>query len=556
MEPINVVYDICRSYMIDLQGEVSPSLFSKVDGFRRSRNLEGLSTCSSLFDWQSMTVRDWRFLRQVEAFFKKNALFADEQVCREAARIAFFEGEKQCQETNVRLETSEDFRNEITKMQSYISRVLGEYRPFLDKVPELLRVTPGATASHSRRNSLPQLKLKLKVYSTPLSEALIRTLYTFLGFKRVRVMPTKTNRVELVPKNWKTSRTIACEPEGVLPFQLAFDSYAKKRLRFFGIDLSDQSANQRLACEASLSDEYATVDFKAASDTVSYEVVRLLFPKEWLNFLVMVRSPRYRGVFGEGQYEKFSSMGNGTTFAIETLIFAAACYAVGSKRFLVYGDDVIIESSLFGAYQELTRHLGFTINTSKSFVQGPFRESCGVEVFSGIDVTPLYIRGIDTRKACLCHLVNTMGQISVPGGELESLLQRLIIAERLPFTPVSQDSLAGVWIDPVRARRLGVLRTRHGSDFARSYTAKSKVRTFVDSRGYYLWFLMKRACVLFGGPWMERRNITSTQTSSVAIFDHTYVRKWVHWFPPVKATAFIPHWESATVTAANGRRPA
>jgi hypothetical protein len=541
MQPINVLYDICRLYIQDLEG-VDAAVFRTVDGYRRARDVAALTSCSSHFDTAKHSIEDWRHLRQIEAFFKKNALLSQTEVCHDAAKASFFEAEAACAVTNRRLKNlvgrnalvEHPFQKEVNKMARYISNVLGDFRSFLELLPSLVKVTPGATAHSNRRNSLPQMKMRMKVFATRNASNYVRSLYHMYGFRDPRMSYVHSNRVELVPKNWKTDRTIACEPEGNLPLQLAFDTYAKRRLRRFGINLSDQSANQRAAKHGSIHNDLVTVDFSKASDTISYNTISLLFPVEWFDYLNRVRSPGYRGVFGEGIYNKFSSMGNGSTFCVETLVFAAACYACGSKNFLVYGDDVVIERELFDQYVALTRFLGFTINVEKSFSDGPFRESCGKDYYGGIDVTPTYIRNIDQRKASLCHLVNSMLGVAFAGGKLESFLNELIIKEKLPLVPYNESTLSGVWIHPDRARVLGVLKRRHHIDTFRAYVPKCKRRAFVDSRGYYLWFLRANSQVLFAGPWIDSFNSrdASNQTSSVAVFDHKYVRKRVVWQQP------------------------
>lgn len=549
MEPKNVAYDICRHYIRDLRG-VDAALFATVDGYRRARDLAALASCSLHFDAAKHNIEDWRALRQIEAFFKKNSIYADPVKCAEAAKNSFLKAERTCASTNLRLEyfyakrdlLDPDLVLQMSRMERYISSVLGPFDAFLDAMPRLVRVTPGATSHASRRDSLPQLKMRMSLYATSSAIPYLNALYRFYGFNVPRVKVTKSNRVELVPKNYKTSRTIACEPEGNLPFQLAFDTYAKRRLRRKGIDLSDQFRNQRAAKLASVNNDYVTVDFEAASDTVSFNAVAWLFPCDWFKFLCAFRSPEYRGCFGSGKYQKFSSMGNGSTFAIETLIFAAACYATGSRDFLVYGDDVIIGKEFFESYKRLTRFLGFTINASKTFCDGPFRESCGMDAFNGVDVTPQYVRSVADRKPVLCHLVNVLGQIAIMDGELRAYLDEIITSRNLPFVPFQDSTLSGVWIYPGRARQLGILRTRNYVTRYKAYVAKSRTRSFVDSRGYYLWFLNKNSQVLFGGPWVDRRHIRVTETSSVPIFEHTYVRRWVGWVAPSEEIPLYLYW--------------
>jgi len=594
MEPTDVVYCISRCYIEDYQSVIDPGLYAYVHGSIRARNLAALSQCSSYFDGAKHSIMDWRVLRQVEAFFKKNALFAQKDSCASAAKESFLEAERKCAITNLRLDycysqrdkLQPDLRLQLARMERYIRNVLGDFQSFLSVLPRYVKVTAGATASSSRRNSIPQLKLKMKLHATHGAESYLRALYRFFGFEPPEIVYTSSNRVELVPKNWKTDRTIACEPEGVLPLQLAFDTYAKRRLRRFGIDLSDQSRNQCLALTASVTQEWATVDFKSASDTICLAVLAWLLPPDWFAFLCAVRSSHYRGVFGEGRYHKFSSMGNGTTFTLETLIFAAACYAIGSKGFSVYGDDVIVESKLFPEYQKLTSFLGFTINEDKTYTQGSFRESCGVDAFDGVDVTPIYIRGLDGRKAIKSHLINTVAGLALPEGKLASFLCGLVREWKLPYVPYQESTISGVWIDPDNARRLGILtrsrrksivfrsidedgivqekRRRVGKNYIeeyKSYSPKSYARPFRFFRGYYLWFLHKLGQVNFAVPWAEARYRASdripkkehdlpeaSETSKATIFEHVYVRKWVAWNFPSDGLPLHLYWWSGEVT--------
>lgn len=556
MEPINLVYDICRDY-IDDQETVDQALLDVVRGYLRARDLAKLSTCTVHFNWHKHTVDDWRCLRQIEAFFKKNALFVDREVCSSSAHLSFIVNEETCRETNLRIANFTQNRSSITcemrslifAAQRYISNVLGDFQLFIQMLPNLVKVSPGATANASRRDSLPQLKMTLRPYANIGSHKYLKPLYRHFGFKRMRMKECSTNRVELVPKNWKTDRTIACEPEGSLALQLAFDTYAKRRLRRVGINLADQSANMMRAKHASVYDDYVTVDFSSASDTVAYEVVGLLFPLDWFIYLSDQRSPEYRGVFGTGRYHKFSSMGNGSTFCIETLIFAGACWAVGSRDFLVYGDDVIIEKEYYEAFAALTRFLGFTVNEEKTYLTGPFRESCGGDYFDGVNTTPVYIRNISKRKADLCHLVNTLHSIALPWGKLEARLLALRDKRKLPLVPFNESSMSGVWISPRYARKLGVLQTKRlfekgpELDYYRAYVPKYRRRSFVDSRGYYLWFLYKNSQVLFGGPWeVAALKVSNLKTSSVPVFLHRYVRKWVSWHNIRPALALPDHF--------------
>ncbi len=214
----------------------------------------------------------------------------------------------------------------------------------------------------------------------------------------VNVVPG--NSIIAVPKNFKTDRTIAKEPCMNIYVQKGIGRVIRHRLNRVGVDLNDQTRNQRAALQGSLSGELATVDLSMASDTLSYEVVSWLLPNDWWYALEQCRSPV--GVLPSGEivnYQKFSSMGNGYTFELESLIFWAICQQVCRPNInetdlsvCVYGDDLIIPSEHYDSLVERLAQAGFTPNMKKSFASGPYRESCGKHYFQGSDITPFYVR--------------------------------------------------------------------------------------------------------------------------------------------------------------------
>ena len=208
------------------------------------------------------------------------------------------------------------------------------------------------------------------------------------------------NSIIAVPKNYKTDRTIAKEPCMNIYVQKGIGRVIRHRLNRVGVDLNDQTRNQRAAREGSITGALATVDLSMASDTLSYEVVSWLLPNDWWFALEQCRSPV--GVLPSGtqvKYQKFSSMGNGYTFELESLIFWAILQQVCKPNVnetdpsvCVYGDDLIVPSMHYEPLVERLSQAGFTPNMKKSFAVGPYRESCGKHYFNGSDVTPFYVR--------------------------------------------------------------------------------------------------------------------------------------------------------------------
>jgi hypothetical protein len=260
----------------------------------------------------------------------------------------------------------------VERIGLIIADTLGPVETFYAELPQHVKITNGATAAHPRSRSGGVDRVKRTMYATERSHPYLKALSTFWGYT-YNFRKIHHNRVELVPKNWKTHRTIACEPEGNSALQLAFDSFCKRKLRSrLNTDLADQSRNQRLALEASVHGKLCTVDLKAASDRLALNVVHLLFPRGWVDFFLATRSPCWRHADGSYRpYHKLSSMGNGYTFTIETLVFAAVCKSIGCKEWSVYGDDIIVESEFFDALVDVLTYLGFEVNQEKSHVSLP-----------------------------------------------------------------------------------------------------------------------------------------------------------------------------------------
>jgi hypothetical protein len=317
------------------------------------------------------------------------------------------------------------------------------------------------------------------------------------------------NRISWVPKNWKTWRGIAAEPTHVLPLQLAAGGFILKKLLRWGVDLRDQTRNQEQARIGSITGLRATIDLRMASDLLAINAVVLLLSRGWYSLLWRLRSVsgRVEGREDLVTYAKFSSMGNGFTFPLETLIFTAACRAVGSKINVVYGDDIVIETELVADLQKLLRFLGFRVNQEKSFSdpECKFRESCGTDWYDGKLVTPYYIREGATHDPVptqVCHLVNNLLAISVPGGNLWRLCRMYVSSHRLPLVPFNADSMSGIFIDPADARRLGKLyksttdnqeEPDYQTPVFRGFGPRPVTRSNSGRRPYFLWHLFSSA---------------------------------------------------------------
>lgn len=142
-----------------------------------------------------------------------------------------------------------------------------------------------------------------------------------------------------------------------------------------------------------MKDGLATIDLSSASDTVAASLVRAIVPLDWLHLFEVARS-EYSNVEGEEiRLAKFSSMGNGYTFELESLLFYSICKAVGVESPQVFGDDIIVPQGQSQCVIDALVCLGFSVNEDKTFLEGRFFESCGVDSFDGKDVRPFFLKG-------------------------------------------------------------------------------------------------------------------------------------------------------------------
>jgi hypothetical protein len=331
---------------------------------------------------------------------------------RDAALEKFWKAEERCFWTNLKFCQSdkdiEALHPGLHRAKRKIYNLLGPEIP-LEEISRGFGHGPGATTRLPRSSGDAVYKYSTEVEVTPnalaignaaiCSQPIWKRMFSPREDGTLDLQTVWGNKVTTVPKNYKTDRVIAVEPDLNMYVQKGLGSVIRRRLKKVGVDLDDQTLNQDAARDLQL----ATIDFSMASDLVSQGLVRYLLPPNWCDLIASMRSEW--GVL-DGTlhlYSKVSSMGNGFTFELESLIFwalAAACVSEGEhSRIRVYGDDVILPVLDALDFLELSDVAGFIPNHDKSFFSGPFRESCGKHYFSGCDITPFYIkRPVDTLE--------------------------------------------------------------------------------------------------------------------------------------------------------------
>lgn len=331
--------------------------------------------------------------RYATEFLKKVTWLPMPDKRRANALAKFQQAETTCSLANNR------FRNEpepswFGRVRKTIARVLGPLDSgVLDTIVDLMRHGPGSSVGIKGDGLTASDKYRYPVTMTanllPYAESIMGPLWA----SRYRPLIVRGSTWSSVRKNAETDRGICTEPVLNMFGQLGIGEYLAKRLKRFGVDLRDQRWNQALAEKAEMW-RLATLDLASASDCTAYESVRSLFPPKWFALLALFRSPEMKIDGSWVALEKWSTMGNGYTFPLETLIFYAVVSAMVPRKDMcvtaVYGDDMIVPQANVAAVVEALEYLGFQVNGKKSCLAGNFFESCGTDFLRGKQCRPFF----------------------------------------------------------------------------------------------------------------------------------------------------------------------
>lgn len=283
----------------------------------------------------------------------------------------------------------------------------------------------------------------------------------FESVLRNKLKPIPGNRLTTVPKTSDVSRPICIEPGLTMMLQKGVGSNIRKKLRRVGVHMDYQPEFHRYLVKHCW-DLISTVDLSSASDTISYEFVKFMLPLNWFMLLDSLRSdqcmlPHRRWYVTQ----KFSSMGNGYTFELETLLFWALAQAVAiiekadpffernerphdlDPRYAgkhnvpisVFGDDIIVSSNIEGKLFTVLEECGFSVNQRKTFTYDrAFKESCGTFSLFGFELPVVNLKKIDTWPDVfvICNMLrkqrNALHEIGLfkQSWEIEELRQLLI----------------------------------------------------------------------------------------------------------------------------------
>lgn len=212
-------------------------------------------------------------------------------------------------------------------------------------------------------------------------------------------------KVLLVPKDSRGPRLISCEPVDYQWAQQGLGSAIVKHVESHpltreSVRFTDQEPNRNAALVGSATGRYATLDLNEASDRVSLDLVRLLFPYKVLPYLEACRTTST--CLPDGRVlplRKFAPMGSCLCFPVLSLVVWSLLSSnmpdtYTRDRVYVYGDDVIVPTTQVENAIIILESFGLKVNRDKSCTSGLFRESCGMDAFLGQNVTPVRLRTV------------------------------------------------------------------------------------------------------------------------------------------------------------------
>jgi hypothetical protein len=202
-----------------------------------------------------------------------------------------------------------------------------------------------------------------------------------------------------VPKDSRGPRLICVHPAEAIWIQqgqrrllekaIAHDPVVSK-----SIVLDDQTVNGQKALLASIDRRYTTIDLKEASDRLGTSLIEFLLGNSY-DIVSCARATHVNVNSVVHRLEKWAPMGNCLTFPIQSLVFYSlvragirCLYGIDCTDIYVFGDDIVVPSQFYDGAMRGLIPAGLIPNVTKTFRHGFFRESCGVDAYHGINVTP------------------------------------------------------------------------------------------------------------------------------------------------------------------------
>jgi hypothetical protein len=423
------------------QGCIDPSLFPSF-AKKRKKESKGLipaflsGIVSMVFDPRDGVLRKPTSVEAIDGVRQICLAFNKlTKECTNARKRKAIDAFKVCEEdlASIRLHTWSHYSDYCRVARMCFGRVFSDVQENLFAGNLVPKHGPGAVierlrgnAKYSNRTWTYRLERAMSadnhIFSN--SDAWLTGRESLVYLKKEEEEPVK---VIFVPKTAKTPRVIAIEPVYMQYTQQALMSAFVEGIEadpILGksIHFTDSSVNSSLARKASKDKSLATLDLSEASDRVHASLVSALFglrvleginpfsPWNGLRLAVFAcRSAKAKLPTGEViRLKKFASMGSALCFPAESMVFFTLCVLAGlrvrgkpvslphvrdvASRITVFGDDLIVPVAWSGMCMDIIESVGLRVNRSKSFSNGSFRESCGMDAYEGHEVTPVYVR--------------------------------------------------------------------------------------------------------------------------------------------------------------------
>jgi len=210
------------------------------------------------------------------------------------------QAEMQCSDANDLIESFMDGR--VIPTRPHVNRVIARaiqichdtLGPLTSRtlafIEQSMEFGPGATASvkgvvtRGRKFSNPRLTTSQRLLSFGLF------CLPHLWKQHVNEFTVQDyNELSFVPKNAKTHRAITIETDLNIFVQKGIGSVMKRKLLNIGIDTKNQWLVNRNLVSRAWHDGLCTIDLSSASDTISFNLVKLFIPNDWFELLCWAR---------------------------------------------------------------------------------------------------------------------------------------------------------------------------------------------------------------------------------------------------------------------------
>lgn len=356
---------------------------------------------------------------------------------------------------------------------NHLNTAIGDHESIesynLDSIRERMMVGPGAAQKADSTSIVTKLFDGLMTTTDDYITSIYRAALVDTGFwadaemrrfSKFGITKVRGGKLFFAPKNAEISRTCCTEANLNMLIQKSIGSFLEFRLGwYFGISLSTQpDYNRKLACIGSIDGSFGTIDLTSASDSIGLRLMQRVLQHSFLKTMIM-KSRSESAVLPDGSevvLRMISTMGNGFTFPLQTVIFASAVRAVyqlmgfpsdcAKTQFAVFGDDIIVRHEAYNFLIRMLNKLGFSVNVGKSFNTGPFRESCGHDYCRGLNVRGVYIRSLETPQ----HVYSAFNRLTrwsaFHGIELPNVMKILFSWIRDIRVPLSESDDAGIHV--------------------------------------------------------------------------------------------------------------